>query len=85
MNDNFWYASINGNVYNKNRSNNFISTQTIFRKTAWGLLAIPVTQKALGSMTESLKMWRILSNKTNAFNKHVQCNKNIYLTVLHVM
>lgn len=36
-------------------------------------------------MTESLKMWRILSNKTNAFNKHVKCNKNIYLTVLHVM
>lgn len=61
------------------------ATQNIFRKTAWGLLAIPVTQKALGSMTESLKMWRILSNKTNAFNKHVQCNKNIYLTVLHVM
>lgn len=85
MNDNFWYASINGNVYNKNRSNNFISTQNIFRKTVWGLLAIPVTQKALGSMTESLKMWRILSNKTNAFNKHVKCNKNIYLTVLHVM
>lgn len=78
MNDNFWYASINGSVYNKNRSNNFISTQNIFRKTAWGLLAIPVTQKALGSMTESLKMWRILSNKTNAFNKHVMQQKYLF-------
>lgn len=29
-------------------------------------------------MTESLKMWRILSNKTNAFNKHVMQQKYLF-------